>query len=54
MNQLKKAVRDNVQMRRSLGYKLKKAPGWLSDFVSILEEQGARPGAVRRFPGRRA
>lgn len=41
MNQLKKAVRDYVQMRRSLGYKLKKAPGLLSDFASFLEEQGA-------------
>ena len=41
MNQLKKAVRDYVQMRRSLGYRLKKAPGLLSDFVSFLEEQGA-------------
>lgn len=40
MNQLKKAVRDYVQMRRSLGYKLKKAPGLLSDFVSFLQEQG--------------
>jgi integrase len=41
MNRLTKAVRDYVQMRRSLGYKLKKAPGLLSDFVSFLEEQGA-------------
>lgn len=41
MSQLKKAVRDYVQLRRSLGYKLKKAPSLLSDFVSFLEDQGA-------------
>jgi integrase len=41
MNQLQKAVRDYVQMRRSLGYKLEKAPGLLSDFVSFLQAQGA-------------
>jgi integrase/recombinase XerD len=41
MNQLKKAVQDYLQMRRSLGYKLKKAPGVLSDFVCFLGEQGA-------------
>lgn len=42
MNSLKKAVRDYVQMRRSLGYKLKEAPALLSEFVSFLEEQGAK------------
>ena len=40
MNQLKKAVMDYVEMRRSLGYKLQMAPRLLSDFVTFLEEQG--------------
>ena len=38
MNDLKKAARDYINVRRSLGYKLQRAPALLSDFVSFLKE----------------
>lgn len=41
MNDLKKAVRDYVALRRSLGYKLQLTPRLLSEFASYLNEQGA-------------
>jgi integrase/recombinase XerD len=41
MNRLSKAVRDYVSLRRSLGYKLQKAPGLLTDFVAFLNENKA-------------
>ena len=40
MNRLKKAVKDYVEMRRSLGYKLQQESSLLSDFVSFLQKQG--------------
>jgi len=36
MNQLRKAVRDYLVMRRGLGFKLAKHEGWLQEFVSFL------------------
>ena len=41
MSGFKKAVRDYIKLRRSLGYKLQDAASLLSDFVSFLEDQGA-------------
>jgi integrase/recombinase XerD len=41
MKRLEKAVRDYLDLRRSLGFKLEKVPGLLSDFLSFLKEQGA-------------
>jgi integrase len=41
MNRLKKAIRDYVSLRRSLGYKLREAPAMLSDFVAFLDKQKA-------------
>jgi hypothetical protein len=41
MNQLRKAVRDYVTMRRHLGYKLRRAPVLLNDFVGFLQKQKA-------------
>ena len=42
MSGFKKAVRDYIKRRRSLGYKLQDAARLLSDFVSFLEDQGAK------------
>ncbi len=39
MNDLKKAARHYVKMRRSLGFKLRQAPGLLAEFIDFLEEQ---------------
>jgi len=41
MKGLQKAVKDYLNMRRALGYKLKDAPRLLSDFVAFYEEQAA-------------
>jgi integrase/recombinase XerD len=41
MRQLKKAVKDYLNMRRALGYKLKDMAGSLSEFVAFYEGQGA-------------
>lgn len=41
MSCFRKAVRDYVKLRRSLGYKMQDAASSLSDFVSFLEDQGA-------------
>lgn len=39
MNRLEKAARDYVELRRSLGFKLRWVPGNLSNFVSFLKQQ---------------
>jgi integrase/recombinase XerD len=41
MNRFQKAIRDYVDLRRSLGYKLREAPALLADFVAFLEKQKA-------------
>lgn len=41
MNKLQNAVKDYIEMRRSLGYKLREAPALLQDFISFLERQNA-------------
>jgi integrase len=41
MSGFRKGVRDYINLRRSLGYKLQDAAPLLSDFVSFLEDQGA-------------
>jgi integrase len=41
MSVFRKAVRDYINLRRSLGYKLVDAAPLLSDFVSFLEKEGA-------------
>jgi integrase len=41
MSGFRKAVRDYINLRRSLGYKLRDAAPLLSDFVSFLEDEGA-------------
>lgn len=41
MRGLRKAVRDYINLRRSLGYKLREAASLLSDFVCFLEDEGA-------------
>jgi integrase len=41
MRQLKIAVKDYLNMRRALGYKLKDMAGSLSEFIDFYEEQGA-------------
>lgn len=41
MNGLKKAARDYVRLRRSLGFKLRWVPGHLSNFISFLKERKA-------------
>ncbi len=39
MNQLRKAVRDDLTMRRGLGFKLAKHEGGLQEFVSFLAQK---------------
>ena len=41
MNSLRKAVKDYVEMRRSLGFKLKRAAVLLPEFVNFLRRQGS-------------
>jgi len=41
MSTLRQAVEDYIQMRRSLGFKLKEAKAGLLKFVSFLEQRGA-------------
>jgi len=41
MNSLHKAVKDYIEMRRALGYKMCKAAVLLPQFVSFLRQQGA-------------
>jgi len=41
MKGLERAVRDYLDLRRSLGFKLRWAPGALSSFVSFLKQKGA-------------
>ncbi len=41
MRKLRKAVREYLDLRRGLGFKMGKAGDWLLDFVSFLKEQGA-------------
>lgn len=41
MSRLQKAVKDYIDMRRALGYKLREAALLLRDFVSFLEKQRA-------------
>ena len=41
MNRFKRAVRDYVALRRSLGYKLRETPAMLSDFIAFLDEKEA-------------
>jgi len=41
MNKLKKAVRNYINLRRSLGYKMREALPLLMDFVSFLNEHDA-------------
>ena len=41
MSGFRKAVRDYINLRRSLGYKMRDAASLLADFVSFLEDQGA-------------
>jgi integrase len=41
MNNLQQAVKDYIEMRRALGYKLREAALLLKDFVSFLEQQGS-------------
>ena len=41
MNHLRKIVRDYVTMRRHLGYKLRRTPVLLNDFVGFLRKQQA-------------
>jgi integrase len=41
MNNLQKAVKDYIEMRRALGYKLRRAAPLLKNFVSFLEQQGS-------------
>lgn len=41
MSELRKAVKDYLNMRHALGYKLKDVAGSLSDFIAFYEEQGA-------------
>jgi integrase/recombinase XerD len=41
MKRLTKAARDYVELRRSLGYKMRWVPGHLSNFISFLKEQKA-------------
>lgn len=41
MSSFRKGVREYINLRRSLGYKLQDAAPLLSDFVSFLEDQGA-------------
>ncbi|MEE8584319.1 MAG: tyrosine-type recombinase/integrase [Acidobacteriota bacterium] len=41
MSRLQKAVKDYIEMRQALGYKLREAAVLLPDFVSFLEQQGA-------------
>jgi len=41
MSDFRKAVRDYINLRRSLGYKMQNAASLLSDFVSYLEDRGA-------------
>ncbi len=41
MNNLRKAVKDYVEMRRSLGFKLKRAAVLLPEFVAFLHQQGS-------------
>jgi hypothetical protein len=41
MKPLKKAARDYVALRRSLGFKLEWVPNSLADFVRFLEKQRA-------------
>jgi integrase len=41
MNRLRKIVRDYVTMRRHLGYKLRRTPVLLNDFVGFLHKQHA-------------
>ena len=41
MNRLRKAVKDYLEMRRALGYKLSKAAVLLPQFVDFLHQQGS-------------
>jgi integrase/recombinase XerD len=41
MSGFRKAVREYIKLRRSLGYKLQDAASLLSDFVSFMENKGA-------------
>jgi integrase/recombinase XerD len=41
MNNLQKAAKDYIEMRRALGYKLRDAAPLLKNFVSFLEQQGS-------------
>ena len=41
MSGFRKAARDYINLRRSLGYKMRDAASLLSDFVSFLEDEGA-------------
>lgn len=41
MNRLRKAVKDYLEMRRALGYKLSKAAVLLPQFVDFLRQQGS-------------
>jgi integrase/recombinase XerD len=42
MNTLREAVREYLDMRRALGFKLREAGTGLADFVTFLEERNAR------------
>lgn len=50
MNTLREALRDYLQLRRALGYKLTGDGKLLAQFLSYLEEQEANTVTTERAP----